>query len=542
VSDPHTPRPDSGDPAFNHRLTRETLLRGAAGTMLGMSPLLAAACGGGSSSPSSGAAPSTGGGTPVKGGTLTAGFVGGGTAETMMPYQGVTPIDESRVQNLYDPLSIVNPDFSLSPGLALEWNSNADATEYEVKLRPGVEFHNGKTFGAQDLIYSLQLMAKPANFASVPFVAGINLKDLKAVNDTTVKIPLLYPDASLQQNFVYWNTWIVQDGETDFSHPVGTGPFQFVSFEKGKQSVFKKNPNYWQNGKPYVDSLVIQSIDDNTARLNALLSGQIDAMAQMPSADAKAHQATGDITVLIAPSPQAMMFYMDTTQKPYTDVNVRQAVKLLADRPKMVEGALNGFGTVGNDIVGKGLPFYDTSLPQRTQDLEQAKSLFQKAGLSNPTLTLQTSPIIPGFVESATLLAEQAKGAGVTINLKQVPPNSYYNPSLLYLKMAFAETQWPPPNLKFFYLQALSAKASYPETHWHNTAWNNLLFKAIGETDQTKAQQLWNQVQEIQYNEGGYLLWANADWVDGLSTKVHGLAPHPAGVLGNYLFMNAWLA
>jgi len=411
-----------------------------------------------------------------------------------------------------------------------------------VKLRPGVEFHNGKTFGAKDLIYSLQLMAKPANFASVPFVSGINLKDLKAVNDTTVKIPLLYPDASLQQNFVYWNTWIVQDGETDFNHPVGTGPFEYVSFEKGKQSVFKKNPNYWQTGKPYVDQLVIQSIDDNTARLNALLSGQIDAMAQMPSADAKAHQATGDITVLIAPSPQAMMFYMDTTQKPYTDVNVRQAVKLLADRPAMVAGALNGFGTIGNDIVGKGLPFYDTSLPQRVQDLEQAKSLFKKAGLSNPTLTLQTSPIIPGFVESATLLAEQAKGAGVTINLKQVPPNSYYNPSLLYLKMAFAETQWPPPNLKFFYLQALSAKASYPETHWHNTAWNNLLYKAIGETDQTKAQDLWNQVQEIQYNEGGYLLWSNADWVDGLSKKVHGLAPHPAGVLGNYLFMNAWLA
>src|SRR5262249_37068184 len=158
------------------------------------------------------------------------------------------------------------------------------------------------------------------------------------------------------------------------------------------------------------------------------------------------------------------------------------------------------------------------------------------------TLTLQTSPIIPGFVESATLLAEQAKGAGATINLKQVPPNSYYNPSLLYLKMAFAETQWPPPNLKFFYLQALSAHGSYPETHWHNTSWNNLLFKAIGETDPTKAQDLWNQVQEIQYNEGGYLLWSNADWVDGLSKKVHGLAPHPAGVLGNYLFMNAWLA
>ena len=67
---------------------------------------------------------------------------------------------------------MLNPDLSTSPGLALEMNANADATEYEVKLRPGVEFHNGKSFGADDLIYSIRLMSKPANFASAPFVAG----------------------------------------------------------------------------------------------------------------------------------------------------------------------------------------------------------------------------------------------------------------------------------------------------------------------------------------------------------------------------------
>ena len=88
-------------------------------------------------------------------------------------------------------------------------------------------------------------------------------------------------------------------------------------------------------------------------------------MAQLPTAQAKAHQDTGDITVLIAPSPQAMMFYMDTTQAPFNDVNVRQAIKLIADRQALVASAINGFGTVGNDIVGKGLPFYDNDLPQR---------------------------------------------------------------------------------------------------------------------------------------------------------------------------------
>jgi peptide/nickel transport system substrate-binding protein len=536
VTDPQHPHPVPENGA-HHRLDRGTFLRGATGAILGMSPLLAAACGGGSGG---GSTPTAAGGKPVRGGSLRAGFVGGGTAETLNPLVGITPIDQGRIQNLYDPLVLVNADLSTSPGLALEWNASSDAMQYEVKLRQGVTFHNGKSFGADDLIYSIREMAKPSSFA-VPFVSGINLRDLKKIDESTVRIPLKAPDADLAANFTYYNTWIIQDGETDFQNPVGTGPFMAGSFTPGQQSIFKRNPNYWVTGKPYADELKIVSIDDPNARLNALLAGDIDAMAQLPTAQAKAHKATGDITILSGKSPQPMMFYMDTTKPPFNDNNVRMAIKLIADRQALIDGALNGYGSPGNDIVGKGLQFYDETLPQREQDIEKAKALLQTAGQPNLQVLLQTSQIFPGFVESATLLAQQAKAAGVTINLKQEPPNSYYNPSLLYLKMPFAETQWAITSMKFFYLQALAADAPYNETHWKSTPFNDLLFKAIGETDETKAQDLWNQVQTIQYNEGGYLNWTNADWVDGLSNKVKGLAPSGAGALGNMGFMNAWL-
>ena len=539
MTDPHTPNP--GPDLHDLRLSRGRLLRGAAGVVLA-SPLIAAACGGGSSSGTSTSSTTASGG-PKRGGTLRVGFVSGGTAETVNPLIGVTPVDQGRVQTLFSPLVGVNPDLSRTPGLALEWNANADATEYEVKLRPGVEFHNGKTFGAEDVVYSIQQMAGKTSYA-LPFVSNIDLNGLKSAGKLAVRIPLKSPDADLAANFIYYNTWIFPAGTTAAElnkHPIGTGPFKFQSFTPGQQSVFVRNPNYWESGKPYVDTLKYISITDNNARLNALLSGQIDAMAQLPTAQAKAHQATGDMVVLAAPSPQAMMFYMDTTKPPFSDVNVRQAIKLIADRPALIEGALNGFGTVGTDIFGKGLPFYDTSLPQRSADPEQAKSLLQKAGQANLTVTLQTSEIFPGFVESATLLAQQAKAAGVTMNLKQVPADSYYNPSLLYLKMPFAETQWPISSLKFFYLQALASDAPYNETHWKNAAWSETLTKAIGELDQAKAQDLWNQVQQIQYNEGGYLNWTNADWVDGLSNKVKGLQPSGAGALGNFRFQDAWL-
>jgi peptide/nickel transport system substrate-binding protein len=529
MSDQHPERPGERSEGWDPRLSRGSLLKGSAAAALAALAVPDLSFGAQRA-------------TPRRGGALRAGFVGGGTAETINPFLGVTPIDEARIQNLYDPLVITNADLTRSPGLALEWNHNKDATVYEVKLRSGVTFHNGKTFGAEDVIWSIQQMAGKTS-AALPFVSGIRLAEMKAVDKLTVRIPLKAPDADLAGNFTYYNTWIVPKGQAakDYKKPVGSGPFMAKTFTPGRQSEFVKNPNYWVSGKPYVDSLKIVSIDDNTARLNALLSNQVDAMAQLPTQQAKAHSATKDITVLAAPSPQAMMFYMDTTKAPFNDPRVTLAIKLIADRQALVDSAISGYGKVGNDIFGAGLPFYDAALPQRVQDIDKAKSLLKAAGKSDLKIQLSTSPIFPGFVEAATLLAQQAKAAGVTMTLKQVPPNSYYNPSLLYLKMPFAETQWPISSLKFFFLQALASDAPYNETHWKNAAWNALLVKAVGEPSKSKAQSLWNQVQKIQYDKGGYLNWTNADWVDGLSKKVQGLKPSAAGALGNYRFMDAWL-
>src|SRR5579864_1212749 len=124
-------------------ISRATFLKGAAG-VTGLGTLLAACGGGGSSGSSATSTASTTASAAIKrGGTLRLGYVGAGTAETLNPFLGVTPIDESRIQQLYDPLVLLNPDLSTSPGLALEWTPNKEATEWEVKLRPGVTFHNG---------------------------------------------------------------------------------------------------------------------------------------------------------------------------------------------------------------------------------------------------------------------------------------------------------------------------------------------------------------------------------------------------------------
>jgi peptide/nickel transport system substrate-binding protein len=522
-------------------ITRRRLLEGAAfaGLALG-TPGLAAACGGDEGGSATTGGGGTSGGGPRRGGRLRVGHVGAGKGETFDPGRGSSFIDASRYYNLYDPLVRVNNDFSTSPGLALEWTPNGDATLWEVKLRPDVTWHDGKSFTADDVIYTMRLMGDEAHVGHAS-VANIRLGELKKVDDLTLQVPLKGPSARLFDSFVQQNTVIVQDGTTDYASPVGTGPFMFDSFSPGERSLCKRNPNYWEEGKPYVDEWEDISIDDNTARLNALLGGQIDMMSQLPFNQARAQGDSGAFQVIDAPSTAFQVFIMAVDVPPFDDVRVRQAFRLIPDRQALIDGALAGYGTLGNDLFGRGLPYFADDLEPREQDLEQAKSLLAAAGHEGLTVTLHTSDIVPGFVEAATLFAQQAKGAGVTVNIKKEPANAYFDTSLLYTKLDFAQSYWTTGSLGAWYEQALASDAVWNETHWRDPSFDALIRQAQGATNEDEAVELWHQIQEIQYEEGGYIGWANQNIVDAAANNVRGMEPNAFFNLGGWNYRDVWL-
>ena len=175
------------------------------------------------------------------------------------------------------------------------WTHNKNSTVWDIHLRPGVTFHNGKPLTADDVIYTLRSMGDPSHVGHFA-VVNIRLGELRKVNRLTVRVHLKSPDAQLFGSFVNGNTVVIQDGEKDFSAPVGTGPFVFGSFTPGERSHCTRNPNYWEHGKPYVDAWEDISIDDPLARLNALLAGQIDAMSSLDYNQARAHQQKATFT------------------------------------------------------------------------------------------------------------------------------------------------------------------------------------------------------------------------------------------------------
>lgn len=495
-------------------LSRRTLLRG---TGVAAAVALLTACGG--KAVSAGAVAS---GPPRRGGQLRIGIVGGGASESFSPATASsTLVNNTMATAVYDSLININPDLSLAPALAGAWVADATATTWTFALRPGVTWHDGSPFTAADVIYSIRWMAQPEN-QNAKQVQHVLLDGLTAPDPQTVVVPLSAPDLQFPETIA--TTWIVKDGTTEFANPVGTGPFVFRSHDPGQRSVLSRNPNYWDAGKPYVDELVIQSLDDDTARINALLGGQIDIVAQVPYAQAAQLQASPAVALVRSPSTAAQAFYMAVDQPPFDDPRVRRAMRLVADRQQLIDVALHGYGTLGNDLMGQGLPYYDAALPQRTRDLEQAKALLAEAGHgAGLTVELQTAPAAPGMVEAATLFAQQAKEAGITVNITQVPANAYFDPTLQYLKMPFAQTFWGGlANLAGHYELAYTPEGPGNETHWTDPTTVELIAKATAATDEAGATEAWNAVQKQQYDDGGYLVWAGVDSLDAASTKVGG--------------------
>jgi peptide/nickel transport system substrate-binding protein len=155
---------------------------------------------------------------------------------------------------------------------------------------------------------------------------------------------------------------------------------------------------------------------------------------------------------------------------------------------------------------------------------------------------LQTSNVVPGFIEAATLFAQQAKKSGVKVNVKKESATAYFDTSLLYTKMAFAQSFWTVTALGQWYTQSLRSDAVWNETHWRDKSFDKLIQSAIGAPNAAAAKKRWRDVQEVQYKDGGYIVWANTSLVDGVGKNVRGVKPSSFFNLGGWNYRDAWLA
>jgi peptide/nickel transport system substrate-binding protein len=542
-----TDEPNGGIPwgEFNRR---ELLKAGAAGAVLLSSADFLAACGGDSNG---GAAElSTGppsGGKPVRGGTLRVGLLSAGSSETLDVRKPFSIPDFIRIFQLLDPLFFQGPGGVMSPGLATEAHPNNDFTVWTLKLRDGVAWHDGKPFTADDVVYTVQKSWGAKSGLNYNLYSPIiDFNGVRKIDKLTVEIPLLRSIAQFEQLTFTQASHVIQNGTTDFNKPVGTGPFKFKSFDPGTRSVFTANRDYWRGTEPYVDTLVMDSsFRADPARLNSLLAGNLDIVPSVPPALARAQAASENVVLGNQHGSAFLAVTMRVDQEPFKDVRVRQAMKLIPDRPAIVDGALDGFGVPGNDCPGNTLQYWASDL-EPVHDPEKAKSLLKSAGEDSLSLKLYTADVLAGMNQTATLFADQASAAGVNVSVARNDPATYYStgsPGGTWPNKTFSMNNWiiGQGSLPLFYLSALQRGAPYGETHWTSAKSDKLLDDALGEGNRDAAEQKWHAVQELQYNEGGYIVTSALNNVDGYSPSVRGIQTTEAGPCNYWDFKSAWL-
>jgi peptide/nickel transport system substrate-binding protein len=524
-------RPDETHP--QSVVTRRQVVRGAVagGAMVSAGGLLAA-CGGASGGTST---TGTGAADPPAaakaGGVLRIGVAAGGASDSMDAHKPIQDADIARVFQLYDPLVSRNAEYEREMMLAESVEPDATARKWTVKLREGITFHNGKDVTADDVLFSLSRILKPGmNGAGV--IGYIDLKKTRKLDARTVEINLKYPNANFPEDLgQYFNGIVPVD--YDPKKPVGTGPFMFKSFSAGRESTFVKNPNYWR-GDVLPDELVILDLPDPTARYNALQSGSIHGCQSLPATRVSAARGA-KLQVVLSKTGNWMPITMRVDRKPFDDVRVRQAMRLIVDRPQMVEQALGGFGRIANDLCSPFDEMYASSIPQRVQDIEQAKALLKAAGQSDLRVELTTAPYADGMAQSAQVMAEQAKQAGVTIKLNKVDAGALYGPN--YLKWTFSQDYWYTRSYIAQAARTSTSDGTSNETHFANPEFDKLIKDAMGTLDDAKRKEILLAAQKIEWETGGLIIWGFFDMIDAYGPKVAGFKPAKSGIpMGNWGF------
>ncbi len=412
------------------------------------------------------------------------------------------------------------------PNLATEWSANDDATEWTFKLREGVKFHDGTDFDAGDVVYTLEHVRDP-EFDS-PAASVIAMVDtIEAVDPLTVKMTLSAPYADLPLQLMDYRIRMIPEGSADTiaTTGIGTGPFIQVTLDPGGTTILKANPDYWE-GPPGVETIEIIGIADTQARVQALLGGQIDMLGY---GDLSGQQLTlfennpkFKVQSVSTGDWQGIAFRTDTW--PFADARVRKALRIATDRQAMIDLVLGpGGGVVACDNPVWSGDQYRAEL-DCPQQIDEAKRLLAEAGYPDGIeIDVTTSDLRATWINMVQVYQQQVAPAGIKVNLVKAPGDGYWNE--VWMKLPATTTSWGQRPADQILNEAYRGGASWNETYWNQSEFDEMLDQARQELDFDKRKALYHKLQTILYEEGGSFIPYHVNQAVATTARVSGLQP-----------------
>lgn len=498
---------------------------------LGVSAILAvAACGSGSPGSGDGAS-----GPPRRGGTLRVGALGKLSKIERDPHATLSNDSDFLIMSLlYDPLTVPGADPNVAPRLAARWEADEDQRNWTFTLADGASFHDGRPVTSADAVWSLRRLREIAGETKVPVSS---VADIRPAGPNAVVLTCAAPNSQLPL-LLRMMTFVVPEGTTDFARSVGSGPFRLESFDRGNARLVRNDA--WHGGPPLLDAIEVTLFESPESMSNAIMAGQIDLASGVGAVAGRTAERRGDLKVVRRPDDVAVAIAMRTSDGPFADPRVREALRLVVDREAMVAQALSGYGTVANDVLGTADPSFDRSLPQRTRDIDRAKALLAAAGFdTSKTYRLVTKQEAAGEVESARVFAAQAGDAGLKIEVVVQEANDFYDRT--WLQAPFYTVNWGTnDSVVFFASKVMTSQTAWNETGFADPAFDKAYARALAAPAGAEFDEASREIQRIQYDRGGYLVWGMADGIDIAATSVQGLPD--LGGYGRVQLERAWLS
>ena len=505
-------------------------MRRAIGTALALC-LGLSACGGSSSTGKTTSA----GATATKGGDLV--IVKALDAKSM---DNTTTFDNDSIwifEQMMEPLYTVTEDGkSVKPWLATSYTLSTDKLSWTFKLREGVKFHNGQAMTSADVKFSID---KASGTKGGWEFINTAIKTVTAPDPATVVVTTKYPWAPLLADLSNFNNGIVPKdygGMTAakfYEHPVGTGPFKWDHWTKGSELKLVKNPDYWQTGKPSLDSVTWKPVPDDNTRTLQLQGGQaqLDEFPPFSSLNQFKNSSTTQATLFNSTKTDYLL--MNHTTAPFNDVHARRAISLAIDRQALIKAVLFGNGKPANSFMPPQVPYYDAATPGLQYDLGAAKAELAKS--STPGGFTATYLAAAGDTQDASIaqiLQSAVKPLGITIKIENVDPATArtrqnkqdYQITHSLWTMDIAD---PDELVSFAVDPTTGAKSFY--TGYNNKAVIAATHDAQKAFDPAVRQAKYTFIQKTAAEDAfmAFLYYSPYQWA--YSKKVHGFLPYPTG-------------
>jgi peptide/nickel transport system substrate-binding protein len=420
--------------------------------------------------------------------------------------------------------------------LAERWETSADGKEWTFHLRPGVKFHNGADLTADSVKYVFdRILAEDSGAAMRSTFVNIGL-NVEVVDPLTIKMtiekgmgPFLSYLALLNRSaIVHPDSYDASGNATTI---IGTGPFYLDSFRPGESYTLKRFDQYWKEGEPYLDEVVLRVITDPVVRLNALRSGEVDMAEEMPIADVKQliDNPNPNFTVDVYYFNSGARLVMNHTRAPLDNLDARMAIQYAFDREMYNEAIYFGLGQVHNQpFVPEDVWYLD--VPMVEPNLEKAREHFAAAGLQQGTEI--TMLLMPNQVDAGDIIDAMLSQVGFRVKFEIVDSAAWSTrgANMDYDMIMGTMTGIFDPDRPYGYLTN-SSGGNWLVGGYGNPEMDAMLTQGVSEVDVAKRQQIYTQVVEKVQEDAATMYVLGLPWIEGWQNYVKGYRPGTSPVL-----------